>query len=67
MKVLLSQNVQRAVANSGGGSGGWVHEVSLFRISNFVDKEMLESLMESASDENEKKIYLLGDILMGLD
>ena len=28
---------------------------------------MLESLMESASDENEKKIYVLGDILKGLD
>ena len=47
LKVLLSQNIQRAVENSGGGCGGWVREVSLFRLSNFVDNEMLESMMGS--------------------
>ena len=44
LKVLLSQNIQRAIGNSGEGCVGWVREVSVFRMSNFVDKEMMESL-----------------------
>ena len=45
LKVLLSQNIQRAIEKSGEGCVGWVREVGVFRLSNFVDNEMLESLM----------------------
>ena len=48
LKVLLSQNIQRAIEKSGEGCVGWVREVGVFRLSNFVDNEMLESLIGSA-------------------
>ena len=63
LKVLLSQNIQRAVENSGGGCGGWVREVSVFRLSKFVDYEMLESLIGPGSVPNPTSLAALGPLL----
>jgi hypothetical protein len=61
LKVLLSQNIERALENSSGGCGGWVHEVCVIR--NFVDN--VTSF--GHSDEEENSTYFLGDILEELD
>ena len=70
LKVLLGQNIERALRNSRSGRGGWVWDVCVKRdfIENMVwDSTSFHGFSYSEEYVEESKPYILGDILEELD